>query len=228
MAQHPVQGQLLVDIYDPRGAPRQLCVVAKPEGVSEDSYQLFGATLPLAHNGVGVCYRLGYRTADGQERIGQRQRRLAICDEAPRRIADLPWVWLGSWAHQPVYGPPPQVSMTPVPSDWDGRLFYSILLDRFACTESEDRRNLGLTQVDLLSPFAAHGGSLVGLIEKLDYLVELGVGAVVISPVYVNDTEGYHGYHPVHLLMVDAAPGNLGATSRTRTPSTCPADSYRS
>jgi glycosidase len=47
------------------------------------------------------------------------------------------------------------------------------------------------------------------MIEKLDYLEALGVGAIIISPVYVNEASGYHGYHPIHLLMVEPRLGTL-------------------
>ncbi|MBE9069958.1 alpha-amylase, partial [Leptolyngbya cf. ectocarpi LEGE 11479] len=34
-------------------------------------------------------------------------------------------------------------------------------------------------------------------------------GVLIVSPVYVNEYSGYHGYHPIHLLMVDPRLGTL-------------------
>jgi len=81
--------------------------------------------------------------------------------------------------------------------------------DLFARTHLENRQNLGLVPYDSTSPHASHGGTLQGIIEKLEYLETLGVGAIIISPVYVNEESGYHGYHPLHLLMVEPRLGTL-------------------
>ncbi|MFI5131014.1 MAG: alpha-amylase family glycosyl hydrolase [Chitinophagales bacterium] len=53
-----------------------------------------------------------------------------------------------------------------------------------------------------------HGGTLDGVIEKLDYLIELGITAVWITPVYkniqnINGSEPYHYYWPLDFAKID-------------------------
>ena len=53
-----------------------------------------------------------------------------------------------------------------------------------------------------------HGGTLDGIIDKLDYLLELGITAIWITPVYENisnagASEPYHYYWPLHFDRID-------------------------
>mgnify|MGYP006198945965 CR=1 FL=1 len=46
-----------------------------------------------------------------------------------------------------------------------------------------------------------HGGTLDGILEKLDYLLELGITAIWVTPIYENidrffEAEPYHYYWP--------------------------------
>ncbi|MEQ9126136.1 MAG: alpha-amylase family glycosyl hydrolase, partial [Alphaproteobacteria bacterium] len=70
---------------------------------------------------------------------------------------------------------------------------------------------VGLARFDPACPFAAHGGDLAGVIDRLDYLAALGVGAILLSPLNLNGPEGYHGYHPVDLYAVEPRLGDLAA-----------------
>ena len=81
-----------------------------------------------------------------------------------------------------------------VVQDWRDEIVYQVLVDRFA---NGDRNND--FNVVPHSPAAYHGGDWQGLIDRLDYLDELGVTALWISPVVKNVEEdagvaGYHGY----------------------------------
>jgi glycosidase len=54
-----------------------------------------------------------------------------------------------------------------------------------------------------------HGGTLDGIIDKLDYLVELGITAIWITPVYENiadfyGSEPYHYYWPKNFEKIDS------------------------
>jgi alpha-amylase len=54
-----------------------------------------------------------------------------------------------------------------------------------------------------------HGGTLDGIIDKLDYLVELGITAIWVTPVYENidrigDSKPYHYYWPQNFDRIDA------------------------
>ncbi|WP_292377676.1 alpha-amylase family glycosyl hydrolase [Methanosarcina sp. UBA289] len=59
------------------------------------------------------------------------------------------------------------------------------------------------------SDTSIHGGTLDGIIEKLDYLLELGVTTIWVTPVYENikshnNSEPYHYYWPLNFERVDS------------------------
>lgn len=96
-------------------------------------------------------------------------------------------------------------------------LLYLILTDRFA---DGDLANDGLhaqspaTGPEALAerarPRGWHGGDIAGVLHHLDYLQELGVTAVWLTPVYVNDEpQAYHGYHATDYYGVDPHLGTL-------------------
>lgn len=77
-------------------------------------------------------------------------------------------------------------------------VLYMIVTDRFA---DGDASNNG--SVDPGNPERRHGGDLLGIVRHLPYLLDLGVTALWITPVYVNPPDAYHGYHPVDFETVD-------------------------
>ena len=86
-----------------------------------------------------------------------------------------------------------------LPRPWTEDVVYMILIDRF---------HRGRTSAPPPeAPF--HGGNLAGVREKLDYLEDLGVSALWLSPVYRNQHDGYHGYWPVDFSAVDPRLGTL-------------------
>ncbi|MCX5797800.1 MAG: alpha-amylase family glycosyl hydrolase [Elusimicrobia bacterium] len=82
---------------------------------------------------------------------------------------------------------------------WTEDVVYMILIDRF--------HRGGNPALPPEPPF--HGGNLAGVREKLDYLGDLGVTALWLSPVYQNQRDGYHGYWPVDFYAVDPRFGTL-------------------
>lgn len=79
-------------------------------------------------------------------------------------------------------------------ADWRQEVIYQVLVDRFADGDAGNNY-----RVDLSAQGKYHGGDWRGLWEKLDYLEELGVTTIWISPSVKNvDTDagfdGYHGY----------------------------------
>ncbi|MCA9635047.1 MAG: alpha-amylase [Myxococcales bacterium] len=79
-------------------------------------------------------------------------------------------------------------------SDWRDEVIYQILVDRFA--DGDDGNNYNL---DLTANARYHGGDWKGIEDNLDYLEELGVTTLWISPVVKNvetdaNFDGYHGY----------------------------------
>ncbi len=69
-------------------------------------------------------------------------------------------------------------------------IVYQIFIDRFN----------GFSNTKNTSDFI--GGTLQGVINKLDYLVGLGIDTIWLSPFY--ETSAYHGYHITNFKRVDA------------------------
>jgi len=87
---------------------------------------------------------------------------------------------------------------------WTREIIYMILVDRFHRGAS--------TPGTPVPPF--WGGNVRGILEKLDYLQDLGVTALWLSPLYANQPDGYHGYWPVDFYAMDPRFGtfeDLGA-----------------
>ncbi|PWT75953.1 MAG: alpha-amylase [Bacteroidetes bacterium] len=81
----------------------------------------------------------------------------------------------------------------PSPADWRDKMIYFVMVDRF--------NNLNATPVHL--PYddpnyeMYQGGNFAGVREQLDYIKNLGAGAIWLSPVLKNlpwDKGSYHGY----------------------------------
>ncbi|NDD27579.1 MAG: hypothetical protein EB084_04855 [Proteobacteria bacterium] len=77
---------------------------------------------------------------------------------------------------------------------WHDEVIYMAMTDRF---HNGDKTNDAGT--DPTNPNRFHGGDWQGLIDKLDYLADLGVTTLWISPLpeQIRDflgTDGYHGY----------------------------------
>lgn len=96
-------------------------------------------------------------------------------------------------------------------------VLYLIMTDRFA---DGDLANDGLdaksaaasaaAEAERAKPRGWHGGDLQGVRDHLDYLQQLGVTTVWITPVYVNgEANSYHGYGATDLYGVDPHYGSL-------------------
>lgn len=97
------------------------------------------------------------------------------------------------------------VSVTAVESDdsfdWDEAVIYMTITDRFFDGNSENNDG-----VDTEWSLSYHGGDFAGLEAKLDYLQELGVNTLWITPIVLNsdmvatteggtfESSGFHGY----------------------------------
>lgn len=76
----------------------------------------------------------------------------------------------------------PRISQGPLDFDWDEARIYFMLTDRF---NDGDKSNNGLGY-DPNHDEAYHGGDFRGIINKLDYLDELGINTIWISPIVDN------------------------------------------
>ncbi len=85
-------------------------------------------------------------------------------------------------------------------------VLYLIMTDRFA---DGDTSNNG-AGYDPAKPRAWHGGDLRGIDQHLDYLQQLGITTVWITPVYQNHgQQSYHGYGATDMYAVDEHYGSL-------------------
>ena len=92
---------------------------------------------------------------------------------------------------------------------WAGEIIYFVLIDRFA--DGDPSNNV---EVDISQKGFFHGGDLVGLTQKLDYLKNLGITAIWINPIVKNidtyvDEVGfpdwaYHGYWADDFYSLDS------------------------
>ena len=93
----------------------------------------------------------------------------------------------------------PELTHTP---DWvKNAIFYQIFPDRFAKSEQLEKP----THIEPWdAPQTRHGfkgGDLLGVVEKLDYLQDLGVNAIYFNPVFMSAAN--HRYHPYDYYNVD-------------------------
>ncbi|PYH83360.1 alpha-amylase [Aspergillus uvarum CBS 121591] len=87
---------------------------------------------------------------------------------------------------------------------WLGRSVYQIVTDRFARTDNSTTAACDAAQGNYC------GGSFRGIINKLDYIQELGFDAIWISPAQSQisertaDLSAYHGYWPNDLYSINS------------------------
>ncbi|MHC5674663.1 alpha-amylase family glycosyl hydrolase [Nostoc sp.] len=115
-----------------------------------------------------------------------------------------------------------QRKLTPSPEDWRDHWIYFLMVDRFNNPASAPKH---LPYNEKFGGF--QGGTIEGVRQKLDYLKELGVGAIWFTPVLKNcqflngkPNDGtYHGYGIQDFLHIDprfaSDPNNVERELRT-------------
>jgi glycosidase len=89
-------------------------------------------------------------------------------------------------------------------------IIYLIMPDRFADGDPSNNQPPGSTGVyDRSKPMAWHGGDLRGIRQHLNYLHDLGVTTLWLTPVWKNTDSDYHGYHVVDFYALDDHMGTL-------------------
>jgi glycosidase len=111
----------------------------------------------------------------------------------------------------------------PSPADWRDEVLYFLLVDRFSDGQESsrsqlDRNNRNAARPDVAAgqgwrwdrwaesgAFRWQGGTIQGVQSKLDYLKNLGVSAIWLSPVFKQrgHLDTFHGYGIQHFLDVD-------------------------
>jgi glycosidase len=101
--------------------------------------------------------------------------------------------------------------------DFQEEVFYFVLPDRFyngntnndlGAAADDKKRALSRGGLDKSHKGMYHGGDLAGLTQQLDYLDNMGITAIWLTPVLRNqamqaDTSGYHGYWILDFSEID-------------------------
>ena len=91
-------------------------------------------------------------------------------------------------------------------------VMYLVMPDRFGDGDPRNNEPKGSEGTFNRSiAHAYHGGDLRGILDHLDYLQELGVTALWLTPILSNDAKGtdYHGYGATDMYSVDPRLGTL-------------------
>lgn len=103
--------------------------------------------------------------------------------------------------------------MTSQTPDWvKSSVFYQIFPDRFAKSDRIHKPNSLVAWGSTPDFRSFQGGDLLGVVEKLDYLQDLGVNAIYLNPIF--QSTAYHRYHTHDYFQVDPI---LGGNSSLRT-----------
>ncbi|WP_339316370.1 pullulanase [Paenibacillus sp. FSL R10-2734] len=97
--------------------------------------------------------------------------------------------------------------------DWDEARIYFALTDRFKDGDTSNNQNVDKNHLE-----AYHGGDFRGMIDSLDYLQELGINTLWITPIVDNidfdqgsgfKQYGYHGYWAKDFTKLDEHLGDM-------------------
>lgn len=72
---------------------------------------------------------------------------------------------------------------------WQDESIYYITVDRFNNSDF----NIDF-DVDANDPDRYHGGDFQGIIDRMDYIKDMGFTAIGLSSIFDNEDDGYHGY----------------------------------
>jgi len=100
--------------------------------------------------------------------------------------------------------------------DWKNRSIYFLMIDRF-CNGDKTTDDFGKNEYNLNEKDFFHGGDLIGVTSKLQYIKDLGFDAIWITPPVYNqwtnssnpNLRGYHGYWAYDFTQVDPHFGTL-------------------
>lgn len=87
--------------------------------------------------------------------------------------------------------------------DWmKHAVFYQIFVDRFFMgDDTKDKSYINMEWEEKPTPKSFAGGDLRGIIKKLDYLAELGITAIYLTPIFQSISN--HKYDTIDYMMID-------------------------
>jgi cyclomaltodextrinase len=88
------------------------------------------------------------------------------------------------------------------PSWVEDAIFYSIFIDRFSNSQTLSQDNvLPWNSKENVSNFEQYGGDLKGITNRLDYLSDLGINALYLTPIFKADS--IHKYDIIDYFEID-------------------------
>ncbi len=91
-------------------------------------------------------------------------------------------------------------------------VLYQIVPDRFANGNNEnDNPKDFLERADRLNPAGVHGGDLAGIIKNIDYIYDLGVTGIELTPVFESNqfSQSYDHFAITNFYKIDERLGSL-------------------
>lgn len=87
--------------------------------------------------------------------------------------------------------------------DWmPGTVFYQIFVDRFCIGDkNKDMSYIDMRWGDKPTPKNHAGGDLKGVIKRLDYLKDLGISGIYLTPIF--ESESNHKYNIINYKKID-------------------------
>jgi len=73
------------------------------------------------------------------------------------------------------------------------RVFYQIFVDRFNKSIDNNNSRINISWGDKVGRYSIAGGDIKGIIEKIDYLKDLGIDALYLTPIF--ESESNHKYN---------------------------------
>lgn len=93
-----------------------------------------------------------------------------------------------------------KIDMTKINKILQNRVFYQIFVDRFYKDETNQNPRINIKWGDKVDSESIAGGTLKGIIEKLDYLEELGINGLYLTPIFESDSN--HKYSTINYYQV--------------------------
>lgn len=88
---------------------------------------------------------------------------------------------------------------------WEDEIVYSLMVDRF--NNGNGKNDEGVDLSDPANKF--QGGDFRGISQKLDYLKDMGFTAIMLSPIFKNEENGFHGEWVVDFYETDPHFGTI-------------------
>lgn len=89
---------------------------------------------------------------------------------------------------------------------------YQIFVDRFYNGDKSNDPDNVLSWGDEVNQMSVFGGDLEGIIQKLDYLKDLGVNLLYLTPIFKSATN--HKYNTCNYYLIDSQFGDIEVTKR--------------